>query len=37
MLKEMGYDPGPVDGKMGEKTRSALDAFLKDTGGQSDR
>ena len=37
MLKEMGYDPGPIDGKMGERTRSAIDAFLRDTGGQSDQ
>ena len=37
MLKEMGYDPGPTDGKMGEKTRSAIDAFLRDAGKRSDQ
>ena len=29
-LKNMGYDPGPVDGKLGEKTRLAMEAFRQD-------
>jgi peptidoglycan hydrolase-like protein with peptidoglycan-binding domain len=28
-LKDKGYDPGPVDGKMGPKTRSAIRSFQK--------
>ena len=31
-LKVMGYDPGPVDGAMGENTRRALEAFQKEFG-----
>jgi peptidoglycan hydrolase-like protein with peptidoglycan-binding domain len=31
-LKEKGYDPGPVDGRMGPKTRSALRAYQKKEG-----
>ena len=31
-LKRAGYDPGPSDGKMGHKTKSALMAFQKDNG-----
>lgn len=31
-LKELGYDPGPADGKAGPRTRSAIRAFLKDRG-----
>jgi peptidoglycan hydrolase-like protein with peptidoglycan-binding domain len=36
-LREAGFDPGPVDGRMGRRTRSALKAFqstngLKQTG-----
>lgn len=29
-LRNAGYDPGPVDGKMGRKTRSAIRQFQKD-------
>jgi peptidoglycan hydrolase-like protein with peptidoglycan-binding domain len=29
-LKLAGYDPGPIDGKMGPKTRTAIKAFQKD-------
>lgn len=29
-LKQAGYDPGPIDGKMGPKTRTAIKAFQKD-------
>jgi peptidoglycan hydrolase-like protein with peptidoglycan-binding domain len=31
-LKEKGYDPGPVDGRMGPQTRSALRAYQKKEG-----
>lgn len=31
-LKKAGYDPGPVDGKIGKKTRVALAAFQKANG-----
>ncbi len=31
-LSELGYQPGPVDGKMGQKTRVALQAFQRDRG-----
>ncbi len=31
-LKRAGYDPGPLDGKMGQKTKTALLAFQKDNG-----
>jgi len=29
-LKNAGYDPGPIDGKMGPKTKAAVEAFQKD-------
>lgn len=29
-LTALGYDPGPVDGVMGRKTRSAIEAFQRD-------
>ena len=29
-LAELGYDPGPVDGKLGDQTRKAVRAFQKD-------
>ena len=31
-LKEKGYDPGPLDGIIGPKTRSAMKAFQKAMG-----
>ncbi len=31
-LKRAGYDPGPSDGKMGQKTKAALMSFQKDNG-----
>jgi peptidoglycan hydrolase-like protein with peptidoglycan-binding domain len=31
-LKDKGYDPGPVDGRMGAKTRAALRAYQKKEG-----
>lgn len=31
-LQVMGYDPGPVDGAMGENTRRALEAFQEEFG-----
>ena len=31
-LKDKGYDPGPVDGRMGPKSRSALRAYQKKEG-----
>jgi peptidoglycan hydrolase-like protein with peptidoglycan-binding domain len=31
-LKNAGYDPGPVDGKKGQKTREAIMAFQKANG-----
>ncbi len=32
LLASLGYDAGPVDGMTGPKTRSAVQAFQKDTG-----
>ena len=29
-LTELGYDPGPADGKMGKKTEAAIKSFQKD-------
>jgi len=29
-LQQLGYDPGPVDGIMGKKTRTAIQAFQRD-------
>lgn len=29
-LKKLGYDPGPIDGKWGDKTRAALKKYQKD-------
>jgi peptidoglycan hydrolase-like protein with peptidoglycan-binding domain len=29
-LQQLGYNPGPIDGKMGEKTRIAIRAFQRD-------
>ena len=29
-LKRMGYDPGPVDGILGPRTRAAIRAYQKD-------
>jgi uncharacterized protein len=31
-LTELGYDPGPVDGAMGPRTRNAIIAFQRDKG-----
>ncbi len=31
-LKNAGYDPGPIDGKMGKLTRGAIKEFQKDNG-----
>ncbi len=31
-LVERGYDPGPVDGRSGPKTRSAIGAYQRDNG-----
>src|SRR3954470_2602882 len=35
-LKELGFDPGPLDGDMGEKTRAAIIAFQKHRGLKAD-
>jgi hypothetical protein len=35
-LKRLGYDPGPVDGKMGPGTRAAIIAYQKDYGLRAD-
>ncbi|WP_367718305.1 peptidoglycan-binding protein [Nitratireductor sp. GISD-1A_MAKvit] len=32
LLAQLGYDPGPVDGLMGRRTRDAIIAFERDTG-----
>ena len=32
VLKQRGYDPGPIDGQGGKKTGTALRAFQKDLG-----
>ena len=32
MLRDVGYDPGPIDGSRGGKTASALSAFQRDKG-----
>lgn len=31
-LKKAGYDPGPVDGRVGKKTKSAIRRFQRDQG-----
>ncbi|NOX41950.1 MAG: hypothetical protein GXP05_16065 [Alphaproteobacteria bacterium] len=31
-LTELGYDPGPIDGKMGKKTRAAITQFQVNSG-----
>jgi len=31
-LTQLGYNPGPVDGVMGSKTRSAIEAYQRDHG-----
>lgn len=35
-LKALGYDPGPVDGIYGAKTRSAIEAFQREQGVSAD-
>ena len=32
MLRDVGYDPGPIDGARGGQTASALSAFQRDKG-----
>jgi len=31
-LKEAGFDPGPIDGRLGEQTHQAIREFQKDSG-----
>jgi peptidoglycan hydrolase-like protein with peptidoglycan-binding domain len=31
-LKELGYDPGPIDGRWGRKTEAAIKSFQRDKG-----
>ena len=35
-LTKRGYDPGPIDGQMGRRTRMAIQAFQKDQGLHAD-
>ena len=35
-LTELGYDPGPIDGRMGPRTQSAIEAYQKATGTNTD-
>lgn len=35
-LRNAGYNPGPVDGRMGKMTRSAIRGFQKDNGLSAD-
>lgn len=35
-LKKAGYDPGPVDGQAGKKTKKAIKAFQRDHGLSAD-
>ena len=35
-LEALGYDPGPVDGLMGERTGEAIAAFQQDRGLRAD-
>jgi membrane-bound lytic murein transglycosylase B len=35
-LREKGYDPGPIDGVNGSKTKAALRAYQKDNGLMAD-
>ena len=36
LLRSIGYDPGPVDGQMGPRTRDAIVAFQRDHGLEAD-
>ncbi len=36
LLQTLGYDPGPVDGQMGPRTREAIMAFQRDHGFEAD-
>jgi len=35
-LRSLGYDPGPIDGKLGPRTLSAIRAYQANTGGRAD-
>ena len=37
LLKELGYNPGPVDGLIGGKTRNAMSDAFKSVGKEWDR
>ena len=37
LLKELGYNPGPVDGLIGGKTRNAMSNAFKSVGKEWDR
>ena len=36
LLRRIGYDPGPVDGVFGNRTRQAVAAYQRDNGLASD-
>lgn len=35
LLKSLGYNPGPIDGKLGPSTKSAIQSFNKDQGAEA--